>query len=228
MTTPAATGKLMATTGSAAYRRTNRPINTISGRSNIVYLRPAMTISYAAERSGSPDELLVAVADGNREAFRDLYAIVSPSLFPICVRMLRDRDAAKELLQEAFFRIWQKAHLYDPEKGSAKAWMATLTRRCVLDHLAKSRQNMVPLEDVDEGLLAGASSDLPAGSVESVALRRCLEKLEEKYSQAVTMSYCFGLSHTELANKLSVPLGTAKSWVSRGLTQLQQCMGNDD
>lgn len=184
-----------------------------------------METTHTAKEPPSCDELLVAVANGHRDAFRSLYEATAPSLFPICVRMLRDRDAAKDSFQDAFFRIWQKAHLYDPAKGNALAWMATVTRRCVLDRLAKPRRNTVSLDDLDEELVANASSGLGAGSVESVALKKCLERLEEKYSRAVLMAYFFGLTHDELATKLSVPLGTAKSWVTRGLSQLQDCMG---
>lgn len=184
-----------------------------------------MEAADAVKAQQSPEQILVAVANGDRTAFRDLYEVTSPALFPVCLRILRDRDLAMETFQDAFFRIWQKAHLYDPAKGSALAWMVTVTRRCALDRLAKSNRNMVPLEDLEEGLLVSVTSGLGAGSVESVALKKCLERLEDKYAQAVLMAYCFGLTHHELAAKLSVPLGTAKSWVTRGLSQLQDCMG---
>ena len=171
------------------------------------------------------EDLLVAVAGGDRAAFRQLYDAASPVLFSICLRMLRDRDAAGDALQDVFFRIWQKAYLYDRSKGAAFAWMTTIARRCVLDRLATARRGMVSLEEIDEELVANATSALGGGSIESVRLKRCLEQLDEKYSRAILMAYFYGLTHQELSVKLRVPLGTAKSWVTRGLTQLQGCMG---
>ncbi len=178
-----------------------------------------------AERLETNEDLLVAVAGGNRESFRQLYDATSPTLFPICLRMLRDREAAKEAFQDAFFRIWQKAYLYDPAKGSALAWMVTVTRRCVLDRLAQSRGDMVSFDEIDETLIAEASARLGTASIEGVGLKRCLDQLDEKHSRAILMAYVYGLTHEELAAKLNVPLGTAKSWVTRGLARLQDCMG---
>ena len=184
-----------------------------------------MCSAKGTERLVTNEDLLLAVAGGNREAFRLLYDGTAPSLFPICVRMLRDRDVANEVFQDAFFRIWQKAHLYDPAKGSALAWMVTITRRCVLDRLSKSRANMVSLDDVDEELISTAASRLGAGSFESVRLKNCLEQLDERQSRPILMAFFHGLTHAELAVKLGVPLGTAKSWIKRGLARLQDCMG---
>jgi RNA polymerase sigma-70 factor (ECF subfamily) len=138
--------------------------------------------------------------------------------------MMRDRDGARDALQDVFFRIWQKAYLYDRSKGSAFAWMITITRRSVLDRLATSRHAMLSLDEVDEELLSNATSALGAGSVESVKLKGCLERLDAKYSRAILMAYLYGLTHQELSKTLRVPLGTAKSWVTRGLAQLQSCM----
>jgi RNA polymerase sigma-70 factor (ECF subfamily) len=100
------------------------------------------------------EDFLVAVAGGDRAAFRQLYDATSPVLFSICLRMMRDRDGARDALQDVFFRIWQKAYLYDRSKGSAFAWMITLTRRSVLDRLATSRHAMLSLDDVDEEMLS--------------------------------------------------------------------------
>lgn len=178
-----------------------------------------------AESLETNEDLLVAVAGGSRESFRRLYDATSPALFPICLRMLRDREAAKEAFQDAYFRIWQKAYLYDPAKGNALGWMVTITRRCVLDRLAKSRSDVVSFDDIDESLIIETSARLGTASIEGVGLKRCLDQLDEKHSRAILMAYFYGLTHEELAVKLDVPLGTAKSWVTRGLARLQDCMG---
>lgn len=179
----------------------------------------------APDYHATNEDLLIAVASGDRAAFRNLYDAAAPLLFSICLRMLRDRDAARDALQEVFFRIWQKAYLYDQAKGSALAWMTTITRRSVLDRLAATRRPMLSLDEIDEALVSQAPSALGRGSVEAVNLRRCLEQLNKKFSRAILMAYFYGLTHEELSTTLGVPLGTAKSWVNRGVAQLQRCMG---
>ncbi len=169
------------------------------------------------------EDLLVAVANGDRAAFRELYDEAAPLLFSLSLRMLRDRDAAKEALQDIFFRIWQKAYLFDPAKGTALAWMTTLARRFLLDRIAATKRNLVSLDDLEEELVSTATSTL-SGSFESVSLKRCLERLDAKYKRAILMAYFYGLTHEELSETLRVPLGTAKSWVTRGIAQLQSCM----
>jgi RNA polymerase sigma-70 factor (ECF subfamily) len=169
--------------------------------------------------------LLIAVASGDSSAFDQLYLASSPRLFPICLKLLRDRDRASEVLQEAFVRIWQKAKLFDASKGDALAWMATLTRRCALDRLSEAKRDGAVFQDVDEEVIASTVAEIAVGPPDTAALRSCLQKLDQKHSRALLLVYCFGLTHEELAANLSVPLGTAKSWVNRGMTDLRKCMG---
>jgi RNA polymerase sigma-70 factor (ECF subfamily) len=84
--------------------------------------------------------LLDAVASGDRKAFRALYDKSAPVLFAICVRLMRDRELAEDVLQEALTRIWRTAHLFDATKGNAMAWMAVITRNCALSRSPPRRR----------------------------------------------------------------------------------------
>src|SRR6202048_4743350 len=100
--------------------------------------------------------LLEAVASGDRKAFRTLYDKSAPVLFAICVRLMRDRDLAQDVFQEAMTRIWRKAHLFDSSKGNAIAWMAVVTRNCTLSRLAAA---LPPSFSLDEaGVLAAVEA----------------------------------------------------------------------
>lgn len=169
-------------------------------------------------------ELIVRAATGDRAAFRVLYAKAGPRLFAICLRMMRTRDVAEDVFQEAMTRIWERSWQFDPGKGEGLAWLATVTRHCALDRLRRDRTVTVPLDeaataeidakDAVDGLDAASGSDL----------RRCLEAMREDYRTAVVLSYVNGLTHEELAERLNRPVGTIKSWVRRGLEQLKDCM----
>jgi RNA polymerase sigma-70 factor, ECF subfamily len=167
--------------------------------------------------------LLVDVASGNQKAFRALYEKSAPVLFGICVRLMRDRDLAQDVFQEAMTRIWRKAHLFDPSKGNALAWMTVVTRNCALSRVAAAPPPSIPLEDA--GLMAAIetrNTDHPAVAAD---LRRCLKLLNEKYRRCVTLIYLNGLSYEELAQQLAAPLGSVKSWVHRAVRELGICMG---
>jgi RNA polymerase sigma-70 factor (ECF subfamily) len=171
------------------------------------------TVSY-------PD-IMARVARGDRAAFRILYAQAGPRLFAICLRMMRARDQAEDVLQEAFIRIWERSWQFDPEKGEALAWLATVTRHCALDRL---RRSAAPLVAFDDDVVAEIDAEVAACGDEGAGLRRCLEHLREDYRNAVVLAYVNGLTHEELAVRLGRPAGTIKSWVRRGLAQLKECM----
>jgi RNA polymerase sigma-70 factor, ECF subfamily len=167
--------------------------------------------------------LLDAVASGDRKAFRTLYDKSAPVLFAICVRLMRDRDLAQDVFQEAMTRIWRKAHLFDASKGNAIAWMAVVTRNCALSRLAAA---LPPSFSLDEGGVLAAVEARPSGDpVIAADVRQCLKQLNEKYRKCVTLIYLHGLSYEELATQMDAPLGSVKSWVHRAVRELALCMG---
>src|ERR1700726_5142302 len=123
--------------------------------------------------------LLEAVASGDRKAFRTLYDKSAPVLFAICVRLMRDRDLAQDVLQDAMTRIWRKAHLFDDSKGNAMAWMAGVTRNCALSQMAPAPP---PSSSLDEaGVLAAVGASPSGDPVITADVRQCLKKLNKKY-----------------------------------------------
>jgi RNA polymerase sigma-70 factor, ECF subfamily len=172
----------------------------------------------------SSEELLLAIANGNRAAFRTLYAETGPRLYAICLRMLKARDQAEDVMQAAFVRIWERSHQFDPAKGEAMAWLATVTRHCALDRLRAQPKATISFDEsvvneIDGHMAAFETS--PAGNGD---LHRCLKRLREDYRNVVVLAYVNGLTHEELAERFGKPLGTVKSWVKRGLEQLKGCM----
>lgn len=167
--------------------------------------------------------LLDAVASGDRQAFRTLYDKSAPVLFAICVRLMRDRDLAQDVFQEAMTRIWRKAHLFDASKGKAMAWMAVVTRNCALSRLAATPPPSPSLEEA--GVLAAVEARPSGDPVIAADVRQCLKKLNEKYRKCVTLVYLHGLSYEELAMQMGAPLGSVKSWVHRAVRELGHCMG---
>jgi RNA polymerase sigma-70 factor (ECF subfamily) len=169
-------------------------------------------------------ELLARTAGGDRLAFRELYAQAGPRLFAICLRMMKSRDQAEDVLQESFIKIWERSHLYDPAKGEAMAWMATVTRHCALDRLRRHPVGTVAFDEAVVAEVENRMAELQGNAGDSGDLHRCLKHLREDYRNAVVLAYVNGMTHEDLSRQLGKPMGTIKSWVRRGLEQLKECM----
>jgi RNA polymerase sigma-70 factor (ECF subfamily) len=172
----------------------------------------------------SNETLLQRVADGDRAAFRELYAATSSRLFAICVALLRDRTRAEEVLQEAYLRIWERAKSYDEQKGAALAWMTVVTRRVALNELRRADNAHKSLDD-DYDAVTQIAAELPEQDpIGRTRLISCLDRLEPERRQWVLLAYIHGYSHEELARRFKRPLGTMKSALFRGLAELRKCI----
>jgi RNA polymerase sigma-70 factor (ECF subfamily) len=166
---------------------------------------------------------LVRCASGDRAALRVIFDAEAARMTGVAFRILRRRDLAEEAVQDAFVRIWRMARSFDPARGSARMWVYAVLRNRALTLLQDEARYPASADDSSwpEASADAAFALLP----ETSALRRCLEQLDLKRRAAVILAYAHGMSHGELAGKLGVPLGTAKSWARRGLLSLQECMG---
>jgi RNA polymerase sigma-70 factor (ECF subfamily) len=176
-------------------------------------------------------DLLETIARGDRAAFSALYRATSGRLFAVALTMTRRRDVAEEVLQDAYLRVWHKARLYQRDRGQAIGWLVTIVRRTALDRLRQGQHDPLGagvVEHNDE-VSTGGEADLAEwlrGLGEDV--RDCLRRLTANQQRAVLLAFYHGLTHEELADRLGVPLGTAKSWVRRGLERLKTCLDDGD
>jgi RNA polymerase sigma-70 factor (ECF subfamily) len=167
-------------------------------------------------------ELLSRTSNGDRSAFRALYAHAGSGLFALCLRMMRNREEAEEVLQEAFVKIWERSYLFDPARGDGLAWMAAIARNCALDRLRKPGRDSLPF---DEAAVAEVESRVERlDEATGADLKRCLHAMRREYRNAVVLAFVNGMTHEELAVSLGKPVGTIKSWLRRGLEQLKGCM----
>ena len=169
---------------------------------------------------------ILACAAGDRAALRALFEEDAGRLLAVARRIVRRRDLAEEVVQEAFIQIWSKASQYDPKLGSARGWIYTIVRNRALNVVRDSAREDLTDEAGIEQLLyddqqvEDAYQRLATGS----SLRHCLEELDDRKRQSLLLAYVSGFSHGEIAGKLGVPLGTAKSWIRRAASALRECL----
>jgi RNA polymerase sigma-70 factor (ECF subfamily) len=164
--------------------------------------------------------LLCKTAQGNKAAFCDFYQQTSAKLFWISLNILSKPAPAEEVLQEAFIKIWHNASEYNSSKGTVISWMISIVRYRSLDALRyhKVRKEQAMGDDEYDEQAVDVSYD------EQTKLVNCIEQLDPQQKQAIHLAYYKGLSHGELVNHIETPLGTVKSWIRRGLQQLQRCL----
>ena len=172
------------------------------------------------------ETLLHRCAGGDQAAFRLLYDRWSGRLYGIALRITRQAVLAADATQEAFVQVWQQAHRFDAQRGRPEAWMIGIVRYRALDVVRRQARESPGYEP--ESLVEDAPDALTmlVNTAEGAALHRCLEQLEEDRRRLVLMAFVDGLSHSELAQRLKVPLGTVKSWIRRSLTSLRECLAS--
>lgn len=170
---------------------------------------------------------LRACAGGDRAALQALFHEEAGRLIGVAQRIVRRRELAEEVVQDAFLQVWRKAASFDPEAGSARAWIYTIVRNRALNVVRDgSREDLIDTAELDQiAAPAGqGGEDIVAKLSRESRLRRCLEALDPLKRDCVLLSYVSGYSHGEIAGRMAVPVGTAKSWVRRGLSALKDCM----
>ncbi len=176
-------------------------------------------------------ELSAALADvgrGDRSALRLVYDRTSAKLFGICLRICGDREAAEDVLQDIYLKIWRRAGRFDPSRASPITWLATIARNTAIDW---RRASNAPAMLGDDALAVVADdrvgADVMAEDAETRArIFTCIDTLEEKRATAIRAAFFDGLSYPQLADRMAVPLGTMKSWIRRGLIELKACLGH--
>lgn len=169
------------------------------------------------------ERLLVAVADGDREALGLLYDRHAPRMLALATRILGSQREAEDLVHDVFLEAWHRARQYDAARGSVRAWLVLRTRSRALDALRAARR--APRVELDAA--GPRASDGPdAGDThDGQKLRGMLETLPREQHTVLELAYFGGYSFSEIAERLSIPVGTVKSRMSRAIEALRSKLG---
>jgi len=149
-------------------------------------------------------DLVRQMAAGDREAFAVFYDRYAPVVFPLILRIVRERADASDVLQEVFWEAWRDAPAYDSTRGSPEAWMVTRARTRAIDRIRSTRRwSETFVAPLDEGIAA-------------------LDRLPEAQREVIELAYYTGLTQTEIAERLKQPLGTVKTRIRLGLERLRE------
>jgi RNA polymerase sigma-70 factor, ECF subfamily len=173
------------------------------------------------------DGLLRAVARGDDAAFTRLYDLLSPRVFGLARRVLRDPAQAEEMAQEVLVEVWRTASRFDPARGSGLSWVLTIAHRRTVDRVRSEQAASDRMQKV-----AAASVHVPYDEVadqvgtrlERQQVRRCLDGLTTLQREAITLAYYGGHTYREVATLLDAALPTVKTRMRDGLIRLRDCL----
>ena len=187
---------------------------------------PPPSLVNAHPKEIQDSRLVQLTADGDPLAFTELYDRHSTLVFSVALKILADREEARDVLQQVFLKLLKKASLYSPEKGKPAAWLAAMTRNQSLDRL---RQIKCSRSLGEKLYLEMGGSENPSHPGQTHAhysdeldlLHGAMAALRPEEIQVLHLAYFGGLSQSEIAGKLSQPLGSIKARIRRALGKLR-------
>lgn len=172
--------------------------------------------------------LIARVALRDRAAFDLLYEATSAKLFGICLRVLSNRSAAEDAMQDTYVKVWNNADRYAANGLSPMTWLITIARNTSIDRLRARKTGNTSIESIQGELVAyGPNPEQSAvAASEAARLTDCLDALPEDRGSAIRGAYLDGDSYADLAERFRVPLNTMRTWLRRGLIALRECMSS--
>ncbi|MDL5206493.1 ECF RNA polymerase sigma factor SigK [Streptomyces sp. ALI-76-A] len=182
---------------------------------------------HRTEPNPRAEDLLTRVAGGDKDAFAGVYDAFSATVMGLARRILRDAAQAEEVTQDVMVEVWRTADRYNPERGTAKAWVLTLAHRRAVDRVRAAHASSEREQRAGQ-LLSERAFDQVAETVqehdEQRRIYRCLAALTRLQRVPLVLAFYQGLTYLEVAEALSTPEGTVKSRMRAGLRQLRACL----
>ncbi|QIM17422.1 sigma-70 family RNA polymerase sigma factor [Leucobacter insecticola] len=170
------------------------------------------------------DAALVRSASGDRDAFAELYDMMSARVFGLVLRVVVDPSQSEEVLQEVFLEVWQSAASFDENRGHARSWILTIAHRRAIDRVRSAssrarREERVALQELHTS--AASVEDHVQLLIDGSRAIRALDALPEAQRQAIVLAYFGGYSQREIASLMGAPIGTVKTRMRDGLSRLR-------
>ena len=183
----------------------------------------AATIALVSQPDVTDGTLIERVAERERAAFEELYARFARPVLGLALRRLGDRGRAEDSVQEVFAAVWRSAASYDRRRGPGGAWLYTIARNVIVD--AQRRRPAPTVADPPEAVSKSPTPDEEAELAWNAwRVHRALETLPEQERAVIDLAYFSGLSQSEVADFLHIPLGTVKTRTRSGLARLAEAL----
>ena len=172
--------------------------------------------------------LIVRTAQGDQDALATLYDRTSPQVYGFVLKILANREAAEEVTLDVYTQVWRQAHTYDETRGTPGSWLMTLARTRAIDRFRAGAAERGRINSLDTVELMASEDNTPeqdlAGQERRRYVQQALALLTAEQRQAIALAYFYGLSQSEIADKLQLPLGTVKTRMRLGMMKLRDAL----
>lgn len=169
-------------------------------------------------------ELIERLNARDQSALAELYQRFGAFVYGLSLRVLNNHELAEEVTQDVFLKVWNQAYRWDSTRGKVVTWLMTITRYTAIDRLRKEQRQapntMIPLDEIFE-LIGQRGSVGQAEQVDAQMLRALILQLPREQIEVIELAFYGGMSHSEIADYLTQPLGTVKSRIRIGLQRLK-------
>jgi RNA polymerase sigma factor (sigma-70 family) len=168
------------------------------------------------------------IVGGDESAAEEVYDRFSSLVFCLSLRVTRDRSIAEDITQEVFLTFWERPLAYDPDKGSLRAWLATIAHRRSVDHVrAEERRRALALNPRRHDPEPVSLEDEVLDAHESDRVRQAVRDLPAHLREVLELAYFGGSTYRQVAERLGLPEGTAKSRIRLALRQLAGALAEE-
>ena len=206
--------------------------NEIAIDNYYVKLEKGTILTYIqSERSNEESGLLERISNGQEDALSDLYDIYSRCTYSLILKIVKNREEAEDIMQSLFIKIWHKASSFDKTKGSVYSWITTMARNSAIDRIRSKqyKNNRNNLDDLDDYMKAGSNEEITGLDYSIINERadivsKALKKIPQEQSQVIELAYFEGLTQSEMAEQLKIPLGTVKTRMRQALIKMEKIL----
>jgi RNA polymerase sigma-70 factor (ECF subfamily) len=186
-------------------------------------------VAAAVLRSAGDSELVARLQQRDPEALGELYDRYGRIAYSLISRIVGNPAVAEELVQESFLRVWHRADGFHSDRGALGSWVLTVARNQALDYVrsleGRSAKRAVSVEDTEPPVAVQASEERILDGIQLRKVRAAIAKLDENQRRVIELAYFEGLTQSEMAARISQPLGTVKTWTRMALKSLREELG---
>lgn len=171
--------------------------------------------------------ILHQIAERDPRGIELLYDRYGGMAFALAYRLLRERGSAEDVVQESFLNIWRQGATYDTRRGTVRTWLMTIVHHRAIDHMRSARSKMGADTVIDDAMPLPAKEDTWTAVVQGLEqerIRQAMATLPPEQRQVVDLAYYSGLTHTEIAQRIGIPLGTVKGRMRLALDKLRDLL----
>ena len=177
------------------------------------------------------EDLISLVQTSDAEAFATLYDRHSQAAYCLAYRMMGEKQAAEDLAQEAFIKVWRRAGSYRAQKGSVRTWILSIVHNRGIDQLRSHASRRRTQEKIEASAASSQPSEAFAETwrnTQSEQVREALNTLPKEQLKILELAYFSGYTHVQIAELLNVPLGTVKGRMRLGLKKIRAYFESPD